>query len=124
MGHRETDMNKYFTQSQTPKAGALTCIAGFALLVMLGNASTAAAQLSCPVCAVANRAMDILGCVLLATASQACIFDQQQLLQTFAQSLISLWLLLFVIAAAVLLLRAVFGRNTKDRSTPSQFSPK
>ncbi|HME12285.1 MAG TPA: hypothetical protein VKF79_05465 [Candidatus Acidoferrum sp.] len=84
----------------------MPCLLPFALIVLFGNVDALAAQLTFPLGTTANRALEVLESVALAAVSQAlqaCIFHQQHLLQGFVRTLLSLWSLLFVLVAALVL---------------------
>jgi hypothetical protein len=83
------------------------------LLVLFGSLDGAAAQLSCPLATPAAEALGVLPSVMLSAASQGLqilFFDHQRFLQDFFRTLVSFWVLLFVIVGA-LLLRAAFNSN-------------
>ena len=111
-------MNSQLTNSHSSKPNAaphavprrvsceVSCIVGFALLVLLANVGAPAAQLGCPLGTTANPAVALLESVFLAAASQAlqaCLFDHQHFMQGLVQMVASLWLLLLIIVAALLL---------------------
>jgi hypothetical protein len=110
--------------SRTLKSIALTALAAFAFAFLFGNLDAAAAQSSCPIAAAAD-ALAVLPTVFLAAALQTletetCILDSQCLLQGLFQMLVSFWLLLFVIAAA-LLLRAVWKGKIEVFRAPGKY---
>ena len=99
------------TLSRTPELVAGAALVGLGLLVLanLGGAATAS-PLSCPLGGTAGTALQVVASVVLTLASQALqalVFDPQRFFQGFSQALVSFWLLIFVIAGAVLL-RAAF----------------
>jgi hypothetical protein len=111
-------MNSQFTNSHSPEPNAapravsygvsctVPCIVGFVLLIFLAKVTAPAAQLGCPLCTTANPALALVESVILTAASQvlqACLFDHQQFMQGLVQMVASLWLLLLIIVAALLL---------------------
>jgi hypothetical protein len=106
-----------------PKATAIPCILGIAFFVLLGNAH-AASQFACPFQSTGFGAPQLLESVALAGASQAlqaCILNQQHLLQSLAETVTALWVLLVAVAAA-LLLRAAFASKVGSQPAPADFS--
>jgi hypothetical protein len=106
-------MTRQRTFSRTPKAIAGAALVGLGLLVLLPNldGTATATQFGCPFGATAGAAVQVLASVVLTTASQALqalVFHPQRFFQGFLQTLVSFWLLIFVIAGAVLL-RAAFA---------------
>ena len=82
---------------------------GIGLFVCLGNAH-AAVQAPCALASGASTALHLVASIALAAVSQtveASIFNQQCILQNLWQMVASSWLVLALVAAAVLL-RAVF----------------
>ncbi len=111
-------MNSQLTNSHSPEPNAapravsygvsctVPCIVGFALLIFLVNVSAPAAQLDCPLSTTANPALALVESVILAAVSQAlqaCLFDHQQYMQGLVRMVASLWLLLLIVVAALLL---------------------
>jgi hypothetical protein len=100
-------MTRRRTFYRTPEiiAGATLVGCGLLLLTNLGGAA-AATQLSCPLGATDGMAVQVVASVVLTAASQALqalLFDPQRFFQGFFQGLVSFWLLIVVIAGAVLL---------------------
>jgi hypothetical protein len=83
--------------SRGSKSIAGAALVGLGLFVLSGNLDVTAAQLRCPLGTTAMQALWLVPSVFLAAASQTLLF------QGFVQLLVSFWLLLFVIAAAILL---------------------
>jgi hypothetical protein len=111
------------TTSRTRKSIALAPLVAFAFALLFGNLDAAAAQPSCPVAAATAEALAVLPSVALAAASHAletCIFNPECLLQTLFQMLVSFWLLLFVIAA-VILLRAILKGQIEVFRAPGKY---
>ena len=109
--------------SRTRKSIALTALAALVLALLFGKLDAAAAQTGCPIAAATADALAVLPSIFLAAASQAletCIFNPQCLLQGLFQVLVSFWLLLFVIAAA-LLLRAVWKGQIEVFPAPGKY---
>lgn len=107
-------MTKQRFALQKPKAAVIPFVVGISLFVFLANAH-AAAPAPCPLGTV-FAALELLESVALAAASravQACIFNQQCLLQSLSETVTASWLLLAVIAVAILL-RAAFARKVED----------
>lgn len=107
-------MTNQRTHSRNPKSIAGVAFLVLGLLVLFGNLDGAAAQLSCPLATPAAEALGVLPSVILSTASQALqifLFDHQGFLQDFFRTLVSFWVLLFVIVGA-LLLQAAFTSKT------------
>jgi hypothetical protein len=99
-------MDNQVKHSQSPKPTAVPCILGFVFLILLNNMGTAVAEPNFLVRAIANGPIALLESVVLAAASQvlqAFIFDHHALVQSLIQTLTSLWLLLLVVVAALLL---------------------
>jgi hypothetical protein len=108
-------MTRQRTFSRTPKAIAGTALLGLGLLALLPNLDgiATATQLSCPLGATAGTALQVVASVILASASQvleALVFDPQRFFQGFFQTLVSFWLLIFVLVGAVLLRIALTDR--------------
>jgi hypothetical protein len=77
---------------------------GLGVLLLVGSAQ--AAPLACPLGVTPHEVLGTLFSIALATAARhlaSCIFDYPCMAQTVLNSLISLWSILLVIAAAVLL---------------------
>jgi hypothetical protein len=109
--------------SRTLKSIALTALAAFAFALLFGKLDAAAAQSDCPIATATADALAVLPSVVLATALQileTCILDRQCALQGLFQMLVSFWLLLFVIAAA-LLLRALFKGQIEVFPAPGKY---
>jgi hypothetical protein len=114
MAFEEQQMNTQRTHLQKPSATVLPCMIGIGLFVCLGNAH-AAVQVPCPL-ASASTALHLVASIALAAVSQtmeATIFNQQCILQNLWQMVASSWLVLALVAAAVLL-RAVFAGKVGD----------
>jgi hypothetical protein len=94
-------MTRQRALSQNFKSIAGAALFGLGLLVVFESLDGAAAPLNYPLGPTALEALELLPSVLLTAASQSLLF------QGLVQMLVSFWLLLFVIAAAILL-RAVF----------------
>jgi len=112
--------------SRTLKSIALTALAAFAFALLFGKLDAAAAQPSCPIAAATADALAVLPSVFLAAALQTLetfILDRQCALQGLFQMLVSFWLLLFVIAAA-LLLRAMLKGQIEVFPAPGKYFPK
>ena len=107
-------MTRQSAFSRGSKSIAGAALVGLGLLVMSGNLDVAAAQLHFPLGTTAIEALWLLPSVLLATASQTLLF------QGLVQMLVSFWLLLFVIAAAILL-QAVFRSKVGVFPEPSKY---
>lgn len=101
-----------FSRGSKSIAGA--ALVGLGLFVLSGNLDVSAAQLRCPLGTTAMQALWLLPSVFLATASQTLLF------QGLVQMLVSFWLLLFVIAAAILL-RAVFKSKSGAFPKPGKY---
>jgi hypothetical protein len=99
-------MNSQLTHSQSPKPAAAHCIIAFVFFMLLANVGTPVAEPSFLLKAIANGPIELLESVVLAAASQALqafIFDHHSVVQSLIQTLASLWLLLLVVVAAILL---------------------
>jgi hypothetical protein len=102
------------SQNKHSQGGAMTglpCIVALAFFVLLQNVGLAGAAWNCPLEIPVSRALAVVESLALAALSdtlQDCIFNQQVLLQDLGHALLSLWLVLFV-AFAAMLLRLVFG---------------
>ena len=107
-------MTRQSAFSRGSKSIAGAALVGLGLFVLCGNLDVAAAQLRCPLGTTAMQALWLLPSVFLAAASQT------MLLQGLVQMLVSFWLLLFVVAAAVLL-RAVFKSKVGVFPEPSKY---
>ena len=108
-------MNTQRTHLQKPSATVLPCMIGIGLFVCLGNAH-AAVQLPCPLASSSSTALHLVASIALAAVSQtmeATIFNQQCILQNLWEMVASSWLVLALVAAAVLL-RAVFAGKVGD----------
>ena len=109
--------------SRTLKSIALTALAAFAFALLFGKLDAAAAQPSCPIAAATADALAVLPSVFLAAALQTLetfILDRQCALQGLFQMLVSFWLLLFVIAA-VILLRAILKGQIEVFRAPGKY---
>jgi hypothetical protein len=109
--------------SRTSKSIALAAFLAIALVILFGNLAAAAAQSSCPIAAATADALAVLPSLILAVTSQAletCILYHQCLLQGLFQMLVSFWLLLFVIAAAIVL-RSVFKGQIEVFPAPGKY---
>ena len=96
--------------SRTPKSIVGVALLLFGLFVLVGNLDGAASPLSCPLATPTAEALGVFPSVVLSAVSQALelfFFDQQRFSRDFFQTLVSFWLLLFVIVGA-LLFRAAF----------------
>jgi hypothetical protein len=91
-----------FSRDSVSIAGAALVALG--LFVLSGNLDVAAAQLRCPLGTTAMQALWLLPSVFLDTASQTLLF------QSLVQMLVSFWLLLFVIATAILFRAVLKGK--------------
>jgi hypothetical protein len=94
------------TPTRRFKAIAASAVVVCGLLVLLGNIDGSVVQLSCSLCTTANRSTELLESAVLSAALkvlQAFVFHRQLLVQSLVHMLVSLWLLLLVIAAALLL---------------------
>jgi len=99
-------MNSQVAHSQTPKPAAAHCIIAFVFFILLTNVGTPVAEPSSLLRPLVNGSKDLLESVVLAAASQALqafIFDHHSVVQSLIQTLASLWLVLLVIVAAILL---------------------
>jgi|ERR1700693_1219416 hypothetical protein len=108
-------MNTQRVHLQKPSATVIPCMVGISLFVCLGNAH-AAAELPCPLAGGASTALHLVASIALAAVSQtveASIFNQQCILQNLWQMAASSWLVLALVAVAVLL-RAVFAGKVGD----------
>jgi hypothetical protein len=107
-------MTNQRTHSRNPRSVAGAAFLVLGLLVLFGNLDGAAAQLSWPLATPAAEAFGVLPWVILSAASQGLqilFFDQKRFLQDFFRTLVSFWVLLFVIVGA-LFLRAAFASKT------------
>jgi len=100
-------MTRQRTFSKTPEiiVGAALLGCGLLLLANLAGAGTTT-QPNCPLGATAGTAVQVVASVALTAVSQALqalLFDPQRFFQGFFQGLVSFWLLIVVIAGAVLL---------------------
>jgi hypothetical protein len=105
-------MHSQLTNSLLSRPGPVPCLAGLALFVLLGQAGAAAAQLSCPLGSSVTWAMELLESVILIAAEQflqAFVFGHESLVNGFARISISLAMLLFAMAAALLLREKLRG---------------
>ena len=78
----------------------------FSLLVLAGSLHSATAPTAC---SFGSPAGELLKSALLAVTEQVlqtCIFDHELVVQSFTRMLVSFWLLLLIVAGAVLLNRA------------------
>jgi|SRR5579863_2715135 len=103
-------MTRQRTFSRTPEIIAGAPVVGVGLLVLANLSGAATAQLGCPLGSTTGTALQVVASVVLTAASQALqalIFDPQRFFQGFLQTLVSFWLLSFVIVGT-LLLRAAF----------------
>jgi hypothetical protein len=99
-------MNGQLAHSQIPKSPAAHCILAFVFFMLLTNVGTPVADPSFFLKPFASGPIDLLQSVVLAAASQALqafIFDHHSVVQSLIQTLASLWLLLLIIVAAILL---------------------
>ena len=99
-------MNGQLANSQPPKPAATHCIIASVFFMLLANVGTPVAEPSFFLKPFASGPIDLLQSIVLAAASQALqafIFDHHSLVQSLIQTLASLWLLLLVIVAAILL---------------------
>ena len=111
------------TTSRIRKSIALAPLVAFAFALLFGNLDAAAAQTGCPIASVTADVLAVLPSVFLAAALQTLetfILDRQCALQGLFQMLVSFWLLLFVIAAA-LLLRAVWKGQIEVFPAPGKY---
>jgi hypothetical protein len=98
------------TYLQDPKSIAGAAFLVFGLFVLVENLDGAASQLSCPLSSPTTEVLGVLPSIVLSAASQALelfFFDHQRFSRDFFQTLLSFWLLQFVIVGA-LLFRAAF----------------
>jgi hypothetical protein len=119
---QEADMTRQRALSRSHKSIAVTALVALGILVLFGNLNAATMQSGCPLSTTTAEALVLLPSVVLAAASQAletCIFNPQCLLQGLFQMLVSFWLLLFVITAA-LLLRAVLKGKMEQFPAPGK----
>jgi hypothetical protein len=99
-------MNGQLAHAQVPKPPAAHCIIAFVFFMLLANVGAPVADPSFFLKPFASGPIDLLQSVALATASQvlqAFMFDHHSVVQSLIQTLASLWLLLLVIVAAILL---------------------
>ena len=99
--------------SQIHKSIAGAALLVFSLFVLIANLGGTASQWSCPLTTPTAEAVGIFPSVVLSAVSQALqlfFLDHQRFSQDFFQTLVSFWLLLFVIVGA-LLFRAAFTRK-------------
>jgi hypothetical protein len=102
---QEPDMTKHPRIAQSPKT-LTAAVVGFGLLVLAGNLTTFATHLFSPFGAAANEAPAVLRSIVsvaIVQALQDCALDPQRLERGFLQTVVSFWLLLVMIAGAVLL---------------------
>jgi hypothetical protein len=98
----------------SPKSIAGASLVGLVVFMQFGNLNETAAQLSCSLGSAAGEAIGVLPSVVLAAASaalQTCVFDHQRYLQDLFQMLVSFWMLLLVIAGAVMLKARSRGKS-------------
>jgi hypothetical protein len=107
-------MTKQSTLSRSCKSIAGAALVGLGLLALFGDLDGAAAELSCPLATTAGEALGLLPSVVLAAAWHALPF------QGFIQMLVPFWLLLFILAAAILL-RAVCKGKVGVFPEPSKY---
>ena len=96
---------------RTPKSIAGAALLAFGLFVLVGNLDGAASQLNCSLISPTAEALGVFPSLLLSVVSQALefffFFDHQRFSRDFFQTLVSFWLLLFVVVGT-LLFRAAF----------------
>jgi hypothetical protein len=105
-------MTKHPRIAQSPKTLA-AAVVGFGLLVLAGNLNAFATRLFSPFAVATNEAPAVLRFIVsvaISQASQDCVLDPQRLERGYLQSLVSFWLLLAVIAGAVLLRKVFAGK--------------
>jgi hypothetical protein len=93
---------------------------------MAGTPNATASQWNCPLTASSAEQIGVLPMIVLSAVPQllqACFFECQWFLQGFFQMLVSFWLLLLVVAAAVAL-RAVSKRRDERLAHPANASEK
>lgn len=98
------------TYFQNPKSIAGAALLAFSLFVLVGNLDGDASQWNCPLTTPTAEALGVFPSLLLSAVSQALelfFFDHQRLSRDFFQTLVSFWLLLFVVVGT-LLFRAAF----------------
>jgi hypothetical protein len=99
-------MASQLATSRTLTAIVTAALVGLGILALFGNLDGTEARFCCPLGATATEAIAVLPSVVLAAAMQAlltCVFDHPCLLQILFQILVSFWLPLLVIVAAILL---------------------
>jgi hypothetical protein len=102
-----TTQRTYF---QNPKSIAGAALLALSLLVLVGNLDGDASQWNCALTTPNAETLGVFPSVVLSAVSQALeffFFDPQRFSRDFFQTLVSFWLLLFVVVGA-LLFRAAF----------------
>jgi len=98
-------MKRQSSLSWSPKSIAGAAFVGIGLFVLFENLDGVAAQLSCPLGTNLGEALGVLLYIFMAAASRTLLF------QGLVQMLVSFWLLLLVIAVAILLRGSLQGQS-------------